>query len=514
MTDPDRVALFRYEIIAPILDPGLSSAERRAEIELRTRTSALWPDGDDRPVARASLYRWIQAYQQGGLKALRQKPRKDRQVSRVDRSEWVARAVHLLLEREDRSLNFVLGLLALEFEDFKMSRSTLSRELHRHPLWLAIQKKKKRVRRRRTRFEPGKLHDIWYLDGKGSFLVKYRSGKVERITILTILEAVSRAVLSIVISATEHLGAAVSAFRLAAARWGLPDRFYADRHSVYDSYVFRTGLALLGTHRIPTKAGNAEAHGRIEIYHRLLVNWFVKELPHQEVIDREHLLELLQAVIALLYMPHLHRTLHTSPEQRLAGTRSPRVVSTNDLHRAFLVTKRKKAHLKTGEFEIKGRLFLVPAKWAGRKITVRYDPVDPRRVLFVPENGPEIPLAPVTPDPPPKAKEVKRGAGVLQRLADKWQGRELPLSVPGYGLPEIYAALSRALGREVPRTEREAEDVDAFYRGRGPFAPEAFEQALKRVLATLGSNRPLRPVLDALERYVQPPHDPDPEIIA
>ena len=508
MTDPDRIALFRYEVVAPLLDPALTPAERRAEVLLRTRTPVLWPDGDDRPVSRACLYRWTRALKAGGKEALRPVPRRDRGRPKVDRSAWVQRAVLLLLERADRSLNFVLGLLAVEFDDLRMSRSTLSRDLHRHPLWPTIQKNRHGVRRRRRRFEPGELHDLWYLDGKGSFTVRYRSGKVERVTVLTILEGLSRAVLAVVVSATEHLGAAVEVFRLAAARWGLPNRFYADRHSVYDSYPFRNGLALLGTHRIPTKAGNAEAHGRIEVYHRLLANWFVKELEHQEVVDREHLTDLLRAVIGVLYMPHRHRTIRTSPEARLAGVRSPRRVSTEDLRRVFFVEKRLKAHQKTGEVVVKGRLFCVPV--VGRVVTLRYDPQDPRRVLYLPREGKEVLLTPVGEDPPapPAAKEERRGTGALQRLADKWHGRTLPQAMPGYGLPEVYAALARALGRDVPRTEREATDVQTFYGGRGPFAPEAFEKALSRVLSTLGPNRPLKPILDALERRV---HDDEPE---
>ena len=55
MSDPDRIALFRYEIIAPLLDEGLSPAERRAELVLRTRIPVVWPDGDERPVSRAQL---------------------------------------------------------------------------------------------------------------------------------------------------------------------------------------------------------------------------------------------------------------------------------------------------------------------------------------------------------------------------------------------------------------------------------------------------------------------------
>ena len=110
----------------------------------------------------------------------------------------------------------------------------------------------------------------------------------------------------------------------AALRWGLPNRLYADRASIFDSQAFRRGLAQLGTHRIATKPRNAEAHGKIEAYHRVLVRWFTQRLPRQQVVDLEHLQQLLDGVIAKLYQPHQHRGLRTSPQQALGGKVSSR----------------------------------------------------------------------------------------------------------------------------------------------------------------------------------------------
>jgi len=503
MNSADRVALFRYETIAPLIDQSLTPAERRREVGLCARQPVVWPEGDERPVSRASLYRWMTLHARGGLDALRPVPRKDQGEPREDRSRWIRHAVHLLLERPDRSLNLLLQLLALEFDDLALSRSTLSRELHAHPLWPMIQRDRKKVRRRRKRFEPGRLHDLSYLDGKGSFKVRYRSGIEESVTVLVVIEAVSRAVLAAEVSATEHLGVAVSVMRKAAAGHGLPDRCYADRHSVYDSDAFRKGLAELGLHRIRSKPGDAPPRGRIEAFMRWLVGWFVKELAHQVVKDRDHLQDLLLAAINLLYMPHRHRGLGMSPQERLGSRRAPRQVSTEELRRAFWVEKGRKAHPTTGELDVKGRLVLVPAGYEGKRVRIRYDPAETWRVVLVAPGGREIPLSPVTPQPEEnKTKEETRGTGQLQRILDKWRGRDLPLALPGYGLPEVFDAFSRILGRDVPQTESEARAVQAFYREHGPFAPDAFSAALLRIQESLGEGRPLKTFLDALTRLL------------
>ena len=89
-----------------------------------------------------------------------------------------------------------------------------------------------------------------------------------------------------------------------------------------------------------------------------------------------------------------------------------------------------------------------------------------------------------------------------------WRGRELPQASPGFGLPEVFEALASTLGRSVPRTESEAEAISEFYRGRGPFAPDAFENALSRARAELGEGRPLQAFLRFLDRLL-PRNPPD-----
>jgi hypothetical protein len=280
-----------------------------------------------------------------------------------------------------------------------------------------------------------------------------------------VLDDFSRAVLGVAVSATEHLGAAVRAFRRAAARWGLPDRIYCDRHSVYDSTAFRAGLALLGVHRIRTRARNASARGKIEAYHNSLEKWFVRELPHQVVQDEAHLEELLLAVIEVVYQKHRHRGIRMPPEEALGGQRSNRDVSPADLERAFRVQKTLKAHKKTGEISLPGGTFRVPGGFAGQRVRIRYDPAEPSRTWVLRSDGEEIPLELALPRPSdsPPAPRPRRGTGALQRLLDQVRGRTLPQAEAGYGLPEVFDALAARLGRpgknppskeEIPWTHR------------------------------------------------------------
>jgi len=511
MPDPYEIATWRFEQIAPLLDDTLSPAEQRRYREEPTTKGVTWPSGDVRPISRSTLYRWRKAYQEeGGLAGLLPDTRNDKGASREDRSEWVRYALGLVFERPKRSLTQLLTYVSHRFPEAELTRSTLYRELRKHPAYAAIE----RLRRGqeaplKKRFQAKAPQELWQMDAKGPFSVRLADASRIRVHVLSILDDCTRYLLAGEIHASENLTGAVSVFRQAAARWGLPARIYCDRHSVYDSDAFRRGLAELGVRRVRSKPRNAPARGKIERYHRMLKNWFVEELQHQQVVDRGHLNELLQATLDLLYNRHHHRTLGMSPEEALAGRRSEREVTQEDLDRAFLQRKRKKTHPKTGEVSLPGGLFRVPRPYAGRRVTLCWDPVHPERAFLELDEGTLVPLEPAFEPEPPKPHTPKRGGGALQPLLDRWRGRELPLAPAGFGLPEIFAAFTDLLGRAVPACDREAEHLQAFYREKGPFDPEAFEGALEKLRCELGCQRPLQAYIDRLRRMIRPPRKED-----
>lgn len=513
MPDPQDVATFRFEMIAPMIDRTVSEEERKKLLRERTARKVLWPSGDERPVPRATLYRWAAAYEKHGFGGLLPKGRKDRGVPRRDRSAWVDRAIHLLLERPSRSLTLLIVILRTYFPDLLLSRATLDRELKRHPAYAAVLGTRRRDKRLRGRFQADRPHRIWQFDGKGSFAVRFQDGSVRRVTVLTVLDDFSRAVLGVAVAATEHLGAAVRAFRRAAARWGLPDRIYCDRHSVYDSTSFRGGLAILGVHRIGTRPRNAPARGKIEAYHRALEKWFVRELPHQVVEDEAHLEDLLLGVIEIVYQKHRHRGLKMPPEVALAGKRSDREASPGDLARAFRVRKTLKAHKKTAEVSLPGGTFRVPARFADRRVRLSYDPAEPERAWMIRQDGEEVPIESAGPriSTGSQAARPRRGAGALQRILDNLRGRTVPQAEAGYGLPEVFDAIAARIGRRCPATVREAEAVAGFWRDRGPFEKGPFETALERAFAELGPSRPISVILDFIARLVRPGTTPHPK---
>jgi transposase InsO family protein len=390
------------------------------------------------------------------------------------------------------------------------SRGSLHRALKAEPRYRALRRRARGERKLRRRFQARLPHQIWHADAKAAFTVRFVDGTSRTLQVLSILDDATRFVLAALVVASESLGAAVATFRAAAARWGLPEKFYADRGSAYDSDAFRKGLAVLGVHRINTQSRNPSAHGKIEAYHRSLKRWFVAELKHQPIRDLPHVQSLLDAVIDQVYHEHVHRELKQPPRAALAQQVSARLVPLQRLREAFLVETTLTAHPKTGEVRVDGKLFLAPQRFWGkrRQVRIALDPETPGTPYVVVSPGVYEPLAPAFPHGTKRAADSQDArreepVGPLTPLLERYRGRDLPQARAGFGLPEIYEELARALGRPVPTTESEAVGVSEWLAQRGPFEPKAFRLALAKTLAALGPGRPLAQVIKALDRRIK-----------
>jgi len=505
MRNPFEITAFRFEQIAPFVDSSIDPAKRRDL--MRRRIAVAMPSGKKRRVPRSTLHRWIKLYKQHGIRGLMPKVRVDQGKQKSDSRDVIDHAIGLLLEQPNRSLHQLDIYIRSDFKDFTLSTASLRRHLIVHPAWPVIERLRTgKDRRLRDRYEAKYAHESWQLDGKGPFTVRLVSGDVMRAHVLTVLDDHSRAVLAAHVATSEDTVAAIASFAKAAAKYGLPDRMQFDRGSAFDSHAFRDGIAHCGVHRNYVRARHPEAQGKVEAYHRSLQRWFLDELRSQEVHDLVHLQDLLEATIALVYQKHKHRSIGMSPEQRLNGKRSSREISKDDLARAFFISIKAQSDRKTGEVQLPNARFRVPIAFSGRRALFRYDPLHAAAVVVTADQR-EIALEPFTIKPLPDATQRPRGNGRLQRLLDTWRGTARSNAEPAFGIPEVFKALGEALSRTLPVSERDARDVQNFWRQHGPFSRAAFLRACKRATASLGEQRPLAVLLADIARQIHDDFD-------
>jgi transposase InsO family protein len=507
--DPLREACWRFEQISPLLDPKLTGAERRRMILAAGRVCVRWPSGREEPVPPRTLYRWLRTYQKDPrVESLRRAPRKAPEKKPIA-SECLQYALAQLEEEPRRSL-FILGLRIKQRFELKEApaRSTLHRALLHEPRYIALRRRAKGHSPLRRRFQAACAHEIWHADAKADFTVRFVTGAVRKLRILSILDDATRFILAAMVVQSESLAAAVGTFRKAAARWGLPNKFYADRGSAYDADAFRRGLAVLGVHRINTRPRNAPAHGKIEAYHRSLQRWFIAELAHQPLRDIAHVQELLAAFLDRVYHEHVHRELRQTPRAAFADAISTRLVTLARLREAFLIVQELKAHPVTGELRIGGKLYIVPRRFLeghSRTVVIATDPEEASSPVLITSPGVYEPLVPALKPSDPKpmpANKPPEPVGPLTPMLEAYRGRSLPQAHGGFGLPEIYDAFAQALGRPVPETEAEATLILKWLSTSGPFEPKAFAEALSKVQEALGSGRPLAQIIRSLNRVI------------
>jgi len=507
--DPLKVALWRFEQIAPLLDYCLSDSQRSELINQMSSIPVRWLSGRDCPVARSTLYQWLSHYRaHPEIESLLPNKRGPCVRQLCIKPEWIDYALALIEEEPARSLYILAQRIQTNFElTAPPSRSSLQRALSKQRRYVAVRAAQHGPRR--NHFVAAKIHQMWQGDATADFTVTFTDGASHRVRIVSLLDDCSRFILAALVVASESLVSVCRAFCNATARYGLPDTFYADRGSPYDAYIFRQGLALLGIRRINTKARNPSAHGKIEAYHRSLGRWFLKELPHQPVTGFVHLQQLLDAFIDKLYNRHIHRELKKSPYDVFNNTISLRTVSLQRLHQAFVKISLQLPHPKTGTVRVNGVMFRVPFQYLipRSKLRIAEDLLDSKEVFLINSQGQRIALQPAVRKIDAQAKTSPASVenypiGSLSALLETYRGRSLPRPVSGFGLPEIYQCLATAAGRAVPDTEREAELVLQWLKEQGPFQPQAFHAAIDAAIKRLGKGRTLGQLLDELTRIV------------
>ena len=123
-----QVALFRYQLICPALDPDLSTKARGRVVRAIAARTHAGPFGGQHRYSRDTLDRWIRRYRAGGLDALAPSTRQP--GSRIDTT--VLELAAALKGEPDRTAAQVVRILRAS-SGWSPSESTL-RLFHRHDL--------------------------------------------------------------------------------------------------------------------------------------------------------------------------------------------------------------------------------------------------------------------------------------------------------------------------------------------------------------------------------------------
>lgn len=257
----EQTALFRYQLVARLLDPQVPVEERRAWREWVTSHEHAGPDGKRRRVSERTLRRWVTLYRTGQFKAMHRPPRRDKGRTRRVPQDVVEAAVRLKEQEPRRSIPQVVEIL-------ERSGLLTRGSLHPGTLWRHLaarglgrrQAAPQKVLRRFEADAPGRLYqgDVKY----GPYLPDPRDPQRKRRTYLVgFLDDNSRVLAHGEFFWAEDVYALELCFQKAILRRGAPAAVYVDRGLIFQSRLFTYACAELGVEHISATAYHAQGKG-------------------------------------------------------------------------------------------------------------------------------------------------------------------------------------------------------------------------------------------------------------
>ncbi len=220
----EQIALHRWAVIAEAANGQLTARERGALARQIAARPHAHPDGSSRTYSRGTVDRWLRAWRQGGLVALRPAERSDTGAVRAH-PELFAEASALRLELPARSAAQIASIL-YHRHGVRVAERTVREQLRRaglHREALAAEPKTY------GRYEAAAPNERWITDVLVGPWVPYprRDGSV-RGRLFLIVDDHSRLLVDGRFYGQENARACQELLRRAITRRGLPQVLYAD----------------------------------------------------------------------------------------------------------------------------------------------------------------------------------------------------------------------------------------------------------------------------------------------
>jgi len=391
---PTDVALFRYEIIAPLLSITGPRGTLKREIQKLAARQHNHPSRGLITVGVGTIEEWLVRYRRGGLDGLEDTRRSDYGKSRRIDAE-VAEAIADLAEaRPELDGPGLLAELAATSPDVRRpSLSTLYRFLRIR----GLDQRQAPSRKDHRAFAFDLAGDCWQGDVMYGPSLPTKEGERRKTYLIAILDDATRVVVHAEFYFEQHLRTLKDCLKQAMLKRGVPRRFYFDNGQIFRSRLLLALCARLGIQLLHTRPYQPQGRAKLERWFLTVRRGLLPRIDLDRCAGLDGLNRLLFAWIEGEYHQRPHRGLGgEKPLDRWLrlsqGIRPlPPEVDLEVLFRDE-VTRRVG---KDGTLTMSGRRFEAGPSFIGRKVTVRFDPFDLRAVHVVASSGESVTAFPV-----------------------------------------------------------------------------------------------------------------------
>lgn len=366
-----KVALFRYALIAPILNETYTQATAKEYLESVCSKNYDVPYYGKREFSPATLKTWLLYYRKHGIDGLKPSKRSDKGNTRVlseAAKEYITRVKMQTPEKAIISIYHELLAKGI-IEAGSVSPSSIQRFVHNHNL-----NKAKTVPKDRRAFSMEYPGDCWQTDiSQGPHLTI--NGKKMRTYLTAFIDDASRAIMAASFSYEQNLISVLSVFKQAVQRRGIPKKLFMDNGKVFRSDQLQYICASLGTIVSYAAPYSAASKGKIERWFKTLQSQWLNLLDWNSIASLEELNQRLQAYIETQYHQAVHSTIKAKPLDKYMEhiNRIRFIPSKQELDNIFLYRVTRKIK-NDATVSISNVLFEVSAKYIGDQVQIRYDP--------------------------------------------------------------------------------------------------------------------------------------------
>lgn len=364
-----QVALFRYGLIAPLLNGQVDPKEYFLELEEKVHSI---PYYGERKIAGKTVKEWLLQYRRHGFEALKPKLRVDRGHSRrlsPDDQDHI-------LELRKKSLHMPVSVFYEqlieqgEITKKEVSYSTINRLLKKHNL---VGKKLAAIPERK-RFAHDQVNVLWQADLSHGPYVPI-NGKRKKTFLIAYIDDCSRLVPFAQFFPSEKFDGLRIVTKEALLRRGKPTIIYADNGKIYRSETLQYACAKLGITLAHTMPYDPRAKGKIERFFKTVQTRFYPLLQADPAQSLEELNERFWRWLEEDYHRRIHASLDGKTPHEVFQSQLEHVQFIEDtsiLDTIFLKREQRKVKAD-GTITLNKQLYEVPPRFVGQTVDVRMD---------------------------------------------------------------------------------------------------------------------------------------------
>lgn len=382
-TIKQKIALFRYSLIAPILTGTIAQDTCKDYLQNICAKKYELPDGKTKEFAPGTIKEWLRLYRLYGIDGLYPKSRNDKGKSRKVFEDLKNVIVEFKLSNPKataKSIYYSLiakGYITLD----TISLSTIQRYIS------TIDFPKEVSESNRRAFEFQLPNDCWQSDiSVGPYLTI--NGKKHKTYIIAFLDDSSRLVISCKAFYSDNLVSLLSVFKDAVAKRGIPKKVFVDNGKVFQSSQMQLICAALGSVLCFARPYSPQSKGKIERWFRTLHEQWTNIINWNSYSSLEELNESLNKYVEKQYNNQYHSGIKQKPiEKFLSNSQNLRFLqSKQELDYIFLYRIARNVK-NDSTVSIDNCIFEVPGKYIGCKINIRYDPTSMDKAYIFNDNG-------------------------------------------------------------------------------------------------------------------------------